>query len=111
SRLDTALYDAATQSALHRGHPRQTAGHSAWAEEGGGDRRQERVGPAALVKAAGMAESRLPSPCLKLQEVSNDAVGEHAVRKSVGRLQFEPDDRRGARTGEPPDLCVENLQR
>ena len=29
------------------------------AEESGGDRRQERLGPAALVKAARMAESRL----------------------------------------------------
>ena len=67
---------------------------------------QERFGPAAVVKAAGMVESRLPSPCLKLQEVSDDAVGELAVRKSVGRLQLEPDDRRGARTGKSPDLCV-----
>ncbi len=58
-----------------------------------------------------MAESRLPSLCLKLQDVYDDAVGELAVRKSVGRLQLEPDDRRGARTGEPSDLCVENLQR
>ena len=58
-----------------------------------------------------MAESRLPSPCLKLQEVSDDAVGELAVRGSIGRLQLEPDDRRGARTGESSDLCVENLQR
>jgi len=31
--------------------------------------------------------------------------------KSVGRLQLEPDDRRGARTGESSDLCVENIQR
>ena len=53
--------------------------------------------------------SRLPSPCLKLQEVSDDAVGEHAVRKSVGRLQLEPDDRRGARTGELPDFCIEEF--
>jgi hypothetical protein len=29
------------------------------AEESGGDRRQERLGPAALVEAARMAESRL----------------------------------------------------
>jgi len=48
---------------------------------------------------------------LKLQDVSDDAVGELAVRKSVGRLQLEPDDRRGARTGEPSDLCIKNLQR
>jgi hypothetical protein len=51
-----------------------------------------------------MAASRLPSHCLKLQEVSDDAVDELAVRGSVGRLQFEPDDRRGARTGESSDL-------
>jgi hypothetical protein len=70
---------------------------SAWsAEESGGDRREERFGPAALVKAAGMVESRLPSPCLKSQEVCDDTVGELAVRKSVGRLQLEPDDGRGA---------------
>jgi ATP-dependent RecD-like DNA helicase SH3 domain len=58
SHHDTALYDAATQSALHRGHPRQAAHHPARAEESGGDRRQERLGPAALVEAARMAESR-----------------------------------------------------
>jgi hypothetical protein len=81
------------------------------APDSGGDRRQERFGPAAVVKAAGMVGPHLPSPCLKSQEVPDDAVGEHAVRKREGRLQLEPDDRRGARTGESPDLCVENLQR
>ena len=62
-----------------------------------------------------MVESRLPSHCLKLQEVSDDAVGELAVRGSVGRLQLEPDDRRGpvyagayafARTGS--QVTIEN---
>ena len=38
-----------------------------------------------------MAESRLPSHGLKSQEVSDDTVGELAVRKSVGRLQLEPE--------------------
>jgi hypothetical protein len=41
-----------------------------------------------------------------VQEVYDDAIGELAVRKSVGRLQLEPDNRRGARTGESSDLWV-----
>ena len=48
---DTALYHAATKSALHRRHPRQAARRPGRAEESGGSRSQ-RLGPAALVEAA-----------------------------------------------------------
>ncbi len=44
--------------ALHRRHPRQAACRSGWAEEGRRHRGAQRLGPAALVEAAGVAASR-----------------------------------------------------
>ena len=57
SAHDAALRHVAAQFALHRRHPRQAAGRAGWAEEGHRHRGAQRLGPAALVEAAGVAAS------------------------------------------------------
>ena len=55
---DAALRHVAAEPSLHRRHPRQAAGRSGWAEEGRRHRGAQRLGPAALVEAAGVAASQ-----------------------------------------------------
>lgn len=53
---DAALSDAASQSLLHRRHPRQEAGRHRRAEEGDGDRGEGEADQAAAVEAEGEAD-------------------------------------------------------
>ena len=53
-----ALRHVATEPPIYRRHPRQAARGSGWAEEGRRHRGAQRLGPAALVEAAGVAVSR-----------------------------------------------------
>jgi hypothetical protein len=48
-------FDDASIPLLHRRHPRQAAGRAGRAEEGRCHRGAQRLGPAALVEAAGVA--------------------------------------------------------
>ena len=55
---DAVLRHVAAEPSLHRRHPRQAACRAGWAEEGHRHRGAQRLGPAALVEAAGVAASR-----------------------------------------------------
>ena len=55
---DAVLRHVAAEPSLHRHHPRQAACRAGRAEEGHRHRGAQRLGPAALVEAAGVAASR-----------------------------------------------------
>ena len=98
---DAALRHAAAQFVLHRRHPRQAACRSGWAEEGHRHRGSQRLGPAALVEAGGMAQRgrletlrqcmmsgvTVPFACV-FNETLNNRNGGSIVSRHASRQMF-----------------------
>jgi exodeoxyribonuclease V alpha subunit len=76
---DATLRHVAAEPSLHRRHPRQAAGRVGWTEKGNRHRGPQRLGPAALVEAGGMAQRG------RLEALVHD-VGRHRATMAVAVL-------------------------